>query len=187
MNDTLLTIARRFSCRDFIDKPICESDLLTICKSALASPSGMNRQNWQIVLIENKVIIKEMEDEGLKNLQSYHDKTLYNRIMGRGGKLFYNAPCMIIIAIKERFPKGAELIDLGIVSQNISLAATSMGIDNCHCGFAAFCFAGTKGTEFKQKLQFFDGYECGLGVLLGYARESKKPHDLNLEKLTIIN
>jgi hypothetical protein len=106
--------------------------------------------------------------------------------MGADGKLFYNAPCMVFIAIKETSPKGAELIDLGIVAQNISLAASSLGIDNCHCGLVAFCFAGGKAEEFKRKLKFEDGYECGLSVLLGYGKNEGMPHTPDKSKITFI-
>ncbi|MDR0696847.1 MAG: nitroreductase family protein [Christensenellaceae bacterium] len=187
MNDTLKCIINRYSCRKFGDTQVNMQDLLSIAKAGLASPSGMNRQNWQIIMVTNQEIIKELDEEGLKVLSEFPDKSLYDRILKRGGKLFYGAPALIIIAIKETFPKGAELIDLGIVAQTISLAATSLGVDNCHCGFLAFCFAGSRGNEFKEKLEFPDGYECGMGVLLGYSAERNMPHKPNIDKLTIID
>lgn len=97
-----------------------------------------------------------------------------------------NAPCMIVIAIKEAFPKGAELIDCGILAQNIVLAATSLGIANLHCGFVGLVFAGSKGAEFKKRLQFPEGYECGMGVLLGYAAATVPPHTPDQSKITVI-
>lgn len=49
-----------------------------------------------------------MDEEGVKSLASFPDKSAYDRIMSRGGKLYYNAPCMIVIPIKEAVPKGAH-------------------------------------------------------------------------------
>ncbi len=49
-----------------------------------------------------------MGEEGVKSLASFPDKSAYDRIMSRGGKLYYNAPCMIVIPIKEAVPKGAH-------------------------------------------------------------------------------
>jgi nitroreductase len=187
VNGTLKTIAERYSCRGFTGKAVSDADLRAIADAGVQAPSGMNRQGWQIVVVKNKELLLEMEAEGLRVLSEFQDKTLYERIMRRGGKLFYNAPCMVFVAIKEAFPKGAELIDLGIVAQNISLAATSLGIDNCHCGFVAFCFAGGKAAEFKRKLKVREGYECGLGVLLGYGKERGIPHVPDKTKINFID
>lgn len=186
MNDTLKVIASRFSCRNFKEVQPNIEDLNAIANAAIQAPSGRNRQHWHIIVVKNRDLINDMDREGIEVLSTMEDKTMYERIMSRGGKLFYNAPAMIIIAIKEALPKGAELIDCGIIAQNISLAATSLGIDNLHCGLAGLSFAGKKATEFKTKLQFPNGYEYGIGILLGYATEPGIPHEPDPSKITII-
>lgn len=186
MNEVLKTISKRFSCRSFTEKMLEDEHLAAITQAAIEAPSGMNRQSWQVIVVKNKVLIDEMNAEGVKILSSMEDKSMYERIMSRGGTLFYNAPCMIVIAVKEAYPKGAELIDLGILAQNIVLAATSLGIDNLHCGFVGLAFAGEKAAYFKHRLQFPEGYECGMGVLLGYAKEICPPHVPDERKITVI-
>jgi nitroreductase len=185
--DTIEAIHTRYSCRAFSNKMPSDADLQTIAEAAVASPSGMNRQLWRIIVLKNKELIEKMEAEGMKIMASFPDKGMYNRIMSRGGKLFYNAPCMIVVPIAKTEPAGAELFDCGIVSQNIALAAASLGIDSLICGLAAFSFAGEKGDEFKQRLGFPEGYEIGIAVLLGYAANpGGKPHELDLSKISII-
>ncbi len=187
MNDTLKTIKQRYSCRSFVNgKMPDDASLNAIAQAAIEAPSGVNRQHWHISMVKNSTLISQMEAEGMLLLSSMPDKSLYQRIMGRGGKLFYNAPCMAVIAIKEASPKGAELIDLGIVAQNIVLAASSLGIANVHCGLAAFCFAGEKAAEFKEKLQFPQGYEFGIAVLLGYATAPSAPHLPDKNKVSFV-
>lgn len=186
MNETLKVIKERFSCRSFTDKIPQEKDLLAIAQAAVQAPSGMDRQGWHVIVVMNKDLIDDMEAAGLEILSGMEDKSMYERIMARGGKLFYNAPCMIFIAIKEAYPKGAELIDCGILAQNIVLAATSLGIANMHCGFVGLAFAGNRAGEFKKRLQFPEGYEPGMGVLLGYTDNPTPPHVPNQEKITVI-
>lgn len=186
MNSTLKTIAERFSCRSFTNQLPEKEELMAIAQAAIQAPSGMNRQGWHVIVVKDKTIIEEMEAEGMRILSAMDDKSMYERIMARGGRLFYNAPCMIVIAIKEAFPKGAELIDCGILAQNTALAATSLGIANLHCGFVGLAFAGNKAADFKCKLKFPEGYECGMGVLLGYAENIVSPHVPNQEKITVI-
>lgn len=186
MNDTLKTIAKRFSCRSFTDRLPGDEILMAIAQAAIQAPSGMNRQGWHVTVLKNKSLIDEMESEGMAFLSGMEDKSMYERIMSRGGKLFYNAACMIIIAIKETVPKGAELIDCGILAQNIALAATSLGIASLHCGFVGLAFTGGKAAELKRRLKFPEGYECGMGVLLGYAAHEVPPHVPDQEKITVI-
>ena len=186
MNDTLKTIAERFSCRSFSDKVPEDVYLQAIAQAAIQAPSGMNRQYWHVIVVKDKNIISEMEAEGMNILSCMDDKSMYDRIMSRGGKLFYNASCMVIIAIKEAYPKGAELIDCGILAQNIALAATSLGVANLHCGFVGLAFAGKRAAEFKTRLRFPEGYECGMGVLLGYAKDITSPHVPDQKKITVI-
>lgn len=184
MNETLKTIAKRYSCRNFTDKTISTADLQTIADAGIAAPSAMNRQGWHIVAVKNKQLIAEMEAEGMRVMKESPDQSAYERIKGRGGKLFYNAGAVVFIAVKDagRYTN----VDLGIVAQNISLAATSLGINNCHCGMIAFCFSGNKTDEFKKKLQIPDGFECNYGVLLGYGKEQGTPHTPDKSKLNII-
>ena len=185
--NTIEAIHTRYSCRAFLDRMPSDTDLQTIAEAAAASPSGMNRQLWRIIVVKNKELIADLEAEGMKNIAATPDKGMHDRIMSRGGKLYYNALCIIVVPITKTEPAGAELFDCGIVSENIALAATSLDIDNLICGLAAFSFAGEKGAEFKQRLGFPEGYEIGIAVLLGYAANpGGKPHELDLSKITII-
>lgn len=186
MNDTLRIIATRSSCRSFTDRMPEDTDLMAIAQAAIQAPSGMNRQHWQIILVKDRALIAEMEAEGMKTLAAMEDQSGYQRILSRGGKLFYNAPRLIVLAIKQAEPPGAELIDCGIAAENMVLAATSMGVANLHCGFLTLAFAGDKGTEFKSRLKFPEGYECGIGILLGYAATPASPHIPNQDKITVI-
>ena len=185
--NTIETINARYSCRSFSSEMPSDENLNIIAKAALASPSGMNRQLWRVIIVKNQALIKEMDAEGMKNLAAFSDKSTYERIMSRTGNLYYNTPCMMVIPITKAEPAGAELFDCGIVSENIALAATSLGIDSLICGLAAFSFMGEKGIEFKQRLGFPENYEIGIAVLLGYAENpGGTPHELDLNKITVI-
>ena len=186
--NTIEAIHTRYSCRAFTDRRPSDEDLRTIAEAAVAAPSGMNRQLWRIVVVKNEELLRDLGIEGMKNLAAYPDKGAYDRIMSRGGKLYYNAPCMIVVPIAKAEKADAELFDCGIVAENIALAATSLGIDNLICGLAAFSFAGEKRAEFIRRLEFPDGYEIGIAVLLGYAANlGGKPHEPDLSKIRIID
>ena len=181
MNGTLKTIAERYSCRDFADTPLTDEQIKLLVDAALASPSAMNRQPWQINVITDKSFIEEMDADGMKALAEAEDKTTYERFMQRGGTLYYNAPCMFLILKKP----GTDL-DIGIVSENISLAASALGLGNVICGMAAIPFNGAKAETFRQKAGFIDGWEFGMTVLVGYAEKPGNPHEPDMSKIRFI-
>mgnify|MGYP001164607243 FL=1 len=181
MNETLQTISRRYSCRDY-DGGLPEKEKLeAIALAAVQSPSAMNRQPWQVIVITNKSLIEEMDTEGMAILVEAEDKSTYERFMDRGGSLFYNAPCMYLI-LKQ---PGTDM-DTGIVSENICLAATSLGLDSVICGMASIPFNGSKGDEFKKRVGLSDGWEFGVAVLVGYGKTKKDPHTPDTSKIRYI-
>jgi nitroreductase len=183
MNETLKTIAERYSCRDFTGKPLSDTDVKALVHAALASPSAMNRQPWQVIVITDKNFIDEIDAEGMRILAAADDKSTYERMMSRGGKLFYNAPCMIIAATDN---SNLTAMDCGILSQNIALAAHSLGLGSVICGMAGIPLSGTRASEFKKRLKFPDAYDFGIAVLVGVAKSKKKPNELDMTKETYI-
>lgn len=185
--DTIKAIRTRYSCRSYTEQTPSDEHLRIIAEAAVASPSGTNRQFWRVIVVKNKELLADLEAEGMKNLAAMSDKSAYERILSRGGKLYYNAPCMIIVPIAKAEPAGAEFFDCGILAENVALAATSLGIDNVICGLVVCSFMGERNDEFKNRLGFPAGYEIGLAILLGYAaNQGGQPHEPDLSKISFI-
>jgi nitroreductase len=182
MNETLQTIAARYSCRDFADTPPTGEQLQALVKAALAAPSAMNLQPWHVIIVTDKALIDEMDADAMDHLAA-NDKGTYERFMERGGKLFYNAPCMVVVTSDG---SGCAAGDCCILSQNVALAAHSLGLGNVLCGMAGVPFNGPRGAEWKKRLKFPDGHGFGMAVLAGTANSGKKPHELNMDKVTFI-
>ena len=185
MNEVLKAIAQRYSCRDFADAPLERTQIDAIVKAALAAPSGLNRQPWHIIVITDKALIEEMDAEGMRMLaESPEYKEAYERMLSRGGKLLYNAPCMFLIASDT---SDYATIDCGILCQNITLAAESLGLGSIIVAMANFPLSGPRGEEFKKRVKFPEGYKFGMAVLVGTVQTGKEPHELDMTKVTYID
>ena len=179
MNEILRTIAGRYSCRAYDGRKPEKEKLEAIALAAVQSPSAVNRQPWQIIVITDKPFIEEMEAEGMRLLGEQDDKSMYERIMSRGGHMYYNAPCMFLV-LKQ---PNTEM-DSGIVSQNIALASSSLGLASVICGMAAIPFGGPKGDAFRKKIGIPAGWEFGIAVLAGYpAGGPGTPHAPDTSKI----
>jgi len=183
MNEILKTIAGRYSCRDFTGAAPTDDQIKAIAEAALAAPSGMNRQPWHIIIVNNKGLIDELDVEAMGILAAAEDKSGYERIKSRGGKVYYNAPCMVIVASDG---SGFAAMDCGILSQNVTLAAASLGLGSVICGMAGIPLSGPRGDELKKRLKFPDGYRFEIAILVGMAKSGKEPHELDKGKVTYI-
>jgi len=185
MNETLKTIETRYACRSFKPDMPSSEDLNVIANAAIESPSGMNLQNWKIIVVKNKKLIDDIEEEAMNILKNMEDNSAYERIMSRGGKVYYNAPCMIIVTI-DTAEKSFQEMNCGIVCENIALAATSLGLGNVICAMVGIPLGGDRGEEFKERLKFEKGHEFGIAVLIGYAKNEGKPHKPDTSKISFI-
>ena len=183
--NTIEAIKTRYSCRAFSDKMPSDADLQTIAAAAVAAPSAMNAQPWQVIVVTNRELLAELEAEAIKNIAALPDKGMYERITSRGGNVYYNTPCQIIIGLARS--NRWQDIDCGIITQNIALAATDLGMESLICGMIEFAFAGDKGDYFKEKIGILPGYSVGISILLGYAQEpGGVAHQPDLAKISVV-
>jgi Nitroreductase len=181
MNETMNAILNRYSCRAYTDEPVNDEALKMLADAALAAPTAMNRQAYRVVVIKDKALIDKMDAKCMESLKNMEDQSTYNRFMERGGTLFYNATAMFMLPIE----KGSQT-DLGIVAQNICLAAQSLGLGSCHCGMARLIFDGGRKEAYEKLFQFPKGYEFGLAVLVGHSAKTAAAHPLDESKVLYI-
>ena len=183
MNETIKSIMERNSCRDFKDTPLTDEQLKLIVDAALAAPSATNRQPWRLVVVKDKAFIDELDVAGMDMIMANADEAMKTRMKERGGKLLYNAPCLIYI-----LGDGSNWahIDCGILCENIAIAAQSLGLSTCIVGMANMPLGSPKGDEFKARLKFPEGFEFAVGVLVGTPNKGKDPHELDPTKVTYI-
>ncbi|MCL2392509.1 MAG: nitroreductase family protein [Oscillospiraceae bacterium] len=183
MTEAIKNIMERNSCRDFKDTPLTQEQLKVLIETALAAPSAKNFQPWHISVVTDKALMEDMEKETVAVLAAGDDKTFYERIMSRGGKIFYDAPCLIVISSNNS--EWAH-IDSGIMGQNIAIAAQSMGLGSCYIGMMKVPLNCPRGEEFKKRLQFPEGYTFAIAIAVGTVNTGKEPHELDFTKVSYV-
>jgi nitroreductase len=181
MNETLQNITERYTCRDFKSTPLTKAQAEALVDAALAAPSAMNLQPWHIIMVTDKTFIDELDAEGMSILKAADDKSGYERMMSRGGKLFYNAPCLVLV-LSDGSDWGT--LDCGILCQNVVIAAQSLGLGSCIVGMAGVPLNGPRGDDFKNRLNFPKGHKFAIGVLVGEINSGKEPHEYDRSKVS---
>ena len=108
--DTLACIRTRREIRDYLDKPIPQECVDQILQAGRLAPSSKNSQPWHFIVIRDKATLQKISD------------------LTPTGKHIVQAPLAIAILMD-----GAKLpeIDGARATQNMVLAAWSMGIGSC--------------------------------------------------------
>ena len=178
--DVLQTISNRRSHRAYREEPIPEKELKKILTAGLESPSARNLQPWHFSVVQ---------DAGL--IQTVHDEAA--RVMGKGGsprfadpdfQMFYHAPAVVFVFGDQK--NSWTPVDCGIAVENMALAAEGLGMGTVILGLPLPAFKGEKAEELRSKLQCPEGYDFVIALALGYASDTKDPHDLREEKISRI-
>ncbi|MCL2360303.1 MAG: nitroreductase [Defluviitaleaceae bacterium] len=182
MTQVIKAIFYRYSCRDFSPNPLQKEQVEMLAKTALAAPSAMNLQPWHVIVVTDKAMIEELDADAMSIVKEQGGE-FYKRMSERGGRIFYNAPCLVLIA-KDSTDNAS--LDTGIATQNVALAAHDLGLASVICGMARLPLNGPRASEWAQRLQIPEGYTFGMSICVGTPNSGKLPHELDLSKVTYI-
>ena len=125
MNEVIKNIKSRRSCRAYTDVQVETEILNEILECALCGPSGMNKQGCYYTAIQNKEILKELND-AVKEVFKERGEA---RGSNENYNFYYNAPTLIIASAKKDYKYFYTDGSAGL--ENIFLAATSLGLGSC--------------------------------------------------------
>jgi nitroreductase/NAD-dependent dihydropyrimidine dehydrogenase PreA subunit len=158
-------MASRRSCRQFTDRPLARVLLEDLMKIGITAPSGTNCQAWTFTILPTRKAVVTFAGQIVsffQRLNTTAEKTLlrsFLRMIGKGeldayyrtyyqkvkeaiaewhksgrDRLFHGSTAAMLIGSKPGASCPAE--DALLATQNILLAAHSMGLGSCLIGFA---------------------------------------------------
>ena len=126
--------------------------------------------SWHFKVIQNRELLAWLNCEAKEIVKQY--KPLKELANNEGFNIFYGAPTVILVSGKE----GAIAIesDCAAATQNMLLAAESIGLGSCWIGFVLVAFNNSKAKEYLKKLGIPEGYKPYASVALYKNTESPK-------------
>ncbi|MDR2422257.1 MAG: nitroreductase family protein [Deltaproteobacteria bacterium] len=129
MSDFLELAAKRYSCRNFSDRPVEREKLVKMIEAARLAPSGCNAQPWKFVVVDDPKLALEVA-ETTKHL---------------GVNEYLTKAKAFVVVLEDHavlMPKVAKMIDsqyfakgdLGGAALSICLEAESLGLGTCMAG-----------------------------------------------------
>jgi nitroreductase len=159
--DFFQLINKRESTRAYLDKKVEREKLQACVEAARMAPSACNSQPWKFIIVD--------EEEGLKNLRP----CIYDPLI-KMNKFVLEAPAFIVVVFEKPnitskiggIIKGKDLsvLDVGIATEHICLAATEQGLGSCIIGWF-------KEKDIKKHLNIPRNKNIALVISIGYAKE----------------
>lgn len=167
-NDVLATIKKRRSVRAFKEAQITADELQAVLKAAIYAPSAGNQQLWHFTVIQNQELLAELNTSAKEGAAQFDNEHIRQIAANEKFNIFYGAPTVILISGKE---DGMAIeADCAAATQNILLAAESIGLGSCWVNLTLFALWGENGKQYKQQLNLPPGYKPVSSVALGYKK-----------------
>ncbi len=180
MNDTLKIIKERSSVRAYTGEPLSEDEIRAIVEAGLQAPTARNMREVHISVIPgNHPLLKEIDIENKSIMLENADAAAKDAIMGNPNNFYYNAPCVFILSVDKDFVWNK--VDAGIAVENMSIAASSMGLGNLIIGIISRAMSGNKKEYFAKALNFPENYEFAIAFAAGRKAADKAPHDYDYD------
>jgi len=165
MNEVLRTIKNRRTIRRFKSDPIGEEKLQAILDAGRWAPSFSNLQPWRFIVIKDQ------------NLKKALDKAARESVLHLG---INEAPVIILVCVDRRIDPLHAIEAGAAATQNMTLAATSLGL-----GAGWIGIWGTEAEASIQKIFKLPETVRAVSLLpLGIPDESPEGHRKPIEEFT---
>ena len=103
----------RCSVRDYREEPLTADQLKLLAEAALRAPTSLNLQQQKFFFVTDPAILGEMT-RAITEISRQRGETDYlERLAQRGGKVFFGAPLVVVIAVNPE--NNYVEVDAGIV------------------------------------------------------------------------
>lgn len=167
-NETLKNISDRRSVREYTDKKVSENLLKEIVNAGLCAPNA-GGQCWHISVIENKDILDKLISLSKKNAGAPGIEFLKELGENKNFNPLYDAPVLIIVSAKE--DSTSPETDSAAATENMLIAAKSLGIDSCWIFFILMAFFSQESEDLLKTLEIPNGYKPYQAAVFGYGDE----------------
>jgi len=184
-NETLRVIKQRRSIRSYLDEQIKEEEIQAVLESGLYAPNAGD-QAWHFTVVQNKELLDRLNlaaKEAARQMDFEHLKELGN---DEKFNCLYGAPTLIIISGDEQATIPLDA-DCAAATQNMLLAAESIGLGTCWIFFVLLAFDSAQGSKLRKELRIPEGYKPYYAALFGYKNgEAGKAADRKPNRITFI-
>ena len=132
MKNFMEIVKRRYSVRNYLDKPVDRKLINKCIEAARLAPSAENTQPWRFIVVDDHELLEKLKKQAFSGIFSFT-------------KWANSAPVIIVILAKPGFianKLGAQvqkihyhLLDIGISVEHLVLQAAELNLGTCWIGW----------------------------------------------------
>ena len=169
-------IMARRSIRQYKETPVPRELLQKIAECGVNAPNAMNKQEWEVRIVDDAAYLN-----GVTELMKEGMPAFVNTDAPGFRNAFRNATAIIAVACPDD-PMGMTLLNVGLMGENMCLAAQELGLGTCVMAAPSiFMTTNESAKPYLDKLGFTPGYKLRYVLGVGYPDEAPaaKPRDLS--------
>lgn len=173
-------IMARRSIRQYKETPVPRELLQQIAECGVNAPNAMNKQEWEVRILDDANYMNEVTE-----LMKQEMPQFVNSDAPGFRNAFRNATALIAVACPDD-ELGMTLINVGLMGENMCLAAQELGLGTCIMAAPSiFMNSSASAKPYLDKLGFTPGYKLRYFLAVGYPDETPnaKPRDLGKIKV----
>jgi nitroreductase len=173
-------IMARRSIRQYKETPVPRELLQKIAECGVNAPNAMNKQEWEVRILDDANYMNEVTE-----LMKQEMPQFVNSDAPGFRNAFRNAMALIAVACPDD-ELGMTLINVGLMGENMCLAAQELGLGTCIMAAPSiFMNSSASAKPYLDKLGFTPGYKLRYFLAVGYPNETPtaKPRDLGKIKV----
>ena len=173
-------IMARRSIRQYKETPVPRELLQQIAECGVNAPNAMNKQEWEVRILDDANYMNEVTE-----LMKQEMPQFVNSDAPGFRNAFRNAMALIAVACPDD-ELGMTLIKVGLMGENMCLAAQELGLGTCIMAAPSiFMNSSASAKTYLDKLGFTPGYKLPYFLAVGYPDEAPnaKPRDLGKIKV----
>ena len=173
-------IMARRSIRQYKETPVPRELLQQIAECGVNAPNAMNKQEWEVRILDDANYMNEVTE-----LMKQEMPQFVNSDAPGFRNAFRNAMALIAVACPDD-EMGMTLINVGLMGENMCLAAQELGLGTCIMAAPSiFMNSSASAKPYLDKLGFTPGYKLRYFLAVGYPDEAPnaKPRDLGKIKV----
>lgn len=174
----------RRSIRKYTDQQVEKDKIDTIMKCAIYAPSALNKQPWEIRVVQNPAIVEEFNKRFITFAQGKEMAGSASKYREEGFSITHHAPTVVVIASDKSNPYA--MLDCGIALENILLSSHALGLGTCTIGSLVSVLNNPENADLLELLNIPDGYQVAITVAMGYGAESPNAPIRYTDKVKII-
>ena len=160
-------IKGRRSVRAYKDEPVSKEQIESVIEAGVWAPTGMNRQPWKFIIIEDKELIKYVSEE-TKILVQHAMPPIAKQFQTEADIICYNAPVLILVSTqKDKQWSQISLLDSVLAAQNMFLKAYELGLGTCYMGFVQLL---NNKPDTLKKIGVPEGYDMMVPFIMGHPK-----------------